>query len=102
MANNNAFCPAYGSGQSVTASTSAQSLTITNGAATVVISNYSTTAAEVVYIKIGSGSITATAADYPILPGNQVPVTKHPTHDKISIVSASGSPTVHVLCGEGL
>lgn len=91
------FTPHYNSGQTVTAGAS-QQLTIDDNALSVCVTNIGTT--NTAYVRVGSGTFTASAADYPILPNTQKVITKSFGDDKIAIYAAAGT-SIHVIDGEG-
>ena len=97
MASLQRFTPHYNSGQSVTAGAS-QQLTIDKNALSVCITNIGAT--NTAYVRIGSDTFTASAADYPILPNTQKVISKPYGADKIAIYAAAGT-TIHVIDGEG-
>lgn len=94
------FSPHYSSGQIVTASSAgAASVTINANSINVMVTN---TGSQVAYVKVGTTSATATAADFPILAGSQVVLTKGVGQDKLSYLGvAAGTTTLHIMTGEG-
>lgn len=97
MATLQRFSPHYHSGQTVTAGAS-QQLSITPNAYSICVTNTGST--NTAYVRIGTGTFTADATDYPILPLQQKVITKADGHDKIAIYAAA-STTIHVMDGEG-
>lgn len=97
MAVEASFQPRYGSGQTVTPAAAAASIDIDASAKTVCLTN---TGANICYIRIGRGSISATTADYPVVAGQQVAVSKGDGDNVLSHISAVGT-TLHVITGEG-
>ena len=91
------FAPHYNSGQTVTAGAS-QQVTVDTNATALCITNIGAT--NTAYVRIGSGTFTATAADYPILPNTQKVITKANGQDKVAIYAAAGT-SIHVIDGEG-
>jgi hypothetical protein len=49
-----------------------------------------------------TGTVAATAADYPVLGGSQVTLTKDGDMDTVSAITASGTTSLHVIPGEGI
>jgi len=101
-----AFQPAYGSGITETATTTSASYTIDpaitqsgGGNKSVVVTNQGLTNG--VYFRVGSGSVTATDADYYLPPGAQVCVSKAETHNIIAFLAAASTTAVHAVVGEG-
>ncbi len=54
-----------------------------------------------VFVRIGQGTITATTADYIVMPSSQVSLGKFEDDNVIAIISPSGT-TVNFICGAGL
>jgi hypothetical protein len=87
------FNPSYGTGQTVTAGASA-SAAISGSDRQVCITN---TGAAVAYVRCVAGN--ASAADYPIMPGAQVVITKG---DQAAIQHfCASSTTLHIMTGNG-
>jgi hypothetical protein len=99
MAYNQAFAPSFGTGVVTTTSTVSASLTVAKGTKAVAITNLGATT---VYAKVGSVAITATAADYPILPACHAVISKDIYDTIIAVVSPDGSGSVHTILGEGV
>lgn len=53
----------------------------------------------IAYIKIGTGTVTASATDMPILPGSTIVITKG-SNDKVAVFSATAA-TLYLTPGEG-
>jgi hypothetical protein len=95
------FNPSYGSGATRTAVTTSAYYPIRSGTRSVCVTN--TGATNAAYVRIGQGtSLTATAADYIIMPGSQVSLGKFEDDNVIAIVSSAGSTTLHIISGAGL
>lgn len=90
------FQPSPGSGQTVTLGASA-AVTVNGSDRQVVISNLD--AAEVGYVRVCSTG-PATAADFPVLPGKQVCITKGADPVTLYVFSA-GTPDFHICTGNG-
>ena len=88
--------PAYTSGQVVSPAAGAASITLA-GNKQVCLTNLG---ANVCYVRIGTGTIAATTADYPVPVGAQTVITKAETDTVLSHISAAGT-TLHVMTGEG-
>ena len=91
------FNPAYTSGQTKTSAALAASFSVAAGTNQVCITN---TGSYIAYVRIGVGSFSATTADYPVLAGSQVVLTKAQDDTVVSHISASGT-TLHFICGIG-
>lgn len=91
------FNPAYTQGQTVTAAAAAASVSINKTAKQVAVTNLGN---NVAYVRIGTGTIAATTADMPVLPGTQVTLTKGDSQETVSYISAAGT-SLHIIPGEG-
>lgn len=91
------FDPAYTQGQIVTAAAVAASVAVNKSAKQVVVTNLGN---NVAYVRTGTGTIAATTADMPVLPGTQVSLTKGEGQDVFTHISAAGT-SLHVISGEG-
>src|SRR5262245_5964697 len=101
-----AFQARYGEGVVVATSTSSSSTVIDDayttsggGCKAAVVTNQDDT--DGVYFRIGKGTQTATNASYYLPPLAQVCVTKAEYDDQIGIIAVAGTPSVHVIVGEG-
>lgn len=99
MAVQASFNPAYGSGVTVSPGAVSASSTVGFGSKALVITNLSSTV--VAYVRVGEGSATATTADYPVLPGTQVSISKAQDQNVVAYITASGSSSLHIMAGEG-
>lgn len=89
--------PAYTQGQIVAAAAVAASVSVNKAAKQLAVTNLGL---NVAYVRTGTGTIAATTADMPILPGTQVTLTKGDNQETFSYISAAGT-TLHVIPGEG-
>jgi len=89
--------PAYTQGQTVTAAAAAASVSVNKAAKQLAVTNLGL---NVAYVRTGTGTIAATTADMPVLPGTQVTLTKGNDQETFSYISAAGT-TLHVIPGEG-
>lgn len=95
------FSPHYGSGFALTATTTSTAFTgqLRPVAKNVVIVN---TGTAVFFVRIGTGAQTAVLnADFPVMPGKTVSLTKADGQDSISTIAAAAGGTGFVICGEG-
>ena len=92
------FSPHYGGGQVVSATSTSAQATVAGSALGLRITNFD--AANVAYVKVGSGTFTASTADYPIRPNSEIWVTKPYGADKVAYYSLAGS-SLHIIEGEG-
>lgn len=90
--------PAYGSGQTLAPAAASATVAIPRGNKQAILTNLG---ANVCYVRIGAvGLGAATAADYPVLPGKQVVLTRSDEDTQLSHISPVGT-TLHVMNGEG-
>jgi hypothetical protein len=89
--------PAYNTGQTLSPAAGAATATLTTGSKQLILTNLGTNPC---YVRVGTGTITATTNDYPVPAGAQVVITKAMLDDKLSHISAAGT-TLHVMNGEG-
>jgi len=94
-----AFNPAYGTGVTVAPTNTSASSTLGVGAKALVITNLS--ANVVSYVRVGTGSATATTADYPVLPSTQITLSKGQDNDTVAYVTAASTGSIHIMAGEG-
>ena len=89
--------PNYGSGITLTATSTSAKASINVDAKGLIITNLGD---NIAYIKVGKTNAVASTADYPIMPYTQVVITKSIEHDSIGYISALGA-SLHVMIGEG-
>ena len=94
------FTPSYGRGIANTTSTTTSRNEIDSNAnrQSVVITN---TGTDLVFVKTGGSTVVATAADYPVLGGAQVSVSKDARDTHIAMISSAGTPLVYAISGSG-
>lgn len=94
------FAPGYGSGITVTAgAASAVSALLGATSTALCITNTGTVIA---YVRTDGPTAVATAADYPVLGGQQVTITINADHTHVAYIAPSGAPALHVMRGEGI
>ena len=99
MAIDQTFAPAYGRGATASVSSTSASTELGFKSKTICLTN---TGEKVCYVRIGISGITATAADYAVLGGSQVTISKFQDDTHIAYVCAgSDSTTSHMIQGEG-
>jgi hypothetical protein len=54
-----------------------------------------------VYINVGTSGITASTADYPILPNSQISLSKCQYDTHVAYITSSGTGSIHIIPGEG-
>lgn len=95
------FCPAYGTNQNVTATSSPATITINRSDDQLRIVN---SGSVVAYIACYDSTGTANSAgttDFPIFPGQASTITKSQLHDTLSYYCAS-STTLSIMTGRGI
>jgi hypothetical protein len=95
------FQPQYGSCQSITPAAASASITIGRGNKSIRVRNTGTT--NPMFFRTGraaDGTVTATATDMPVAPGETVIIEKSQDHDTLAHISAAGT-TATVIAGEG-
>jgi|LakMenEpi03Aug12_release.lakeMendotaPanAssembly.Ray.scaffolds.fasta_scaffold19843_10 hypothetical protein len=94
------FGPKYGSGQTLSVTATSQEVTFGKNNWALTLTNLG---ADVCYVRTGNGTLTATAADYPVLPLSQVSLSKNYDDDKFAAVCGAGDSTsLHIIQGEGI
>lgn len=95
------FQPIYGSNQVATAAATSASLPINQAARSIrVLNNGAGSAYFRVYSSTDGSPGTASAADYPILPGVSVTLSKSLGQDRVAFLSTAGT-TLEIITGEG-
>lgn len=92
------FDPAYGSGITVAPTNTSASSTLGRGSKSLVLTNLGSVT---VYVRVGEMSATATVADYPVLSGTQVSISKPQDGAVVAYITASGTGSLHIMAGEG-
>lgn len=92
------FNPAYTQGTTISVTTTSAPATVGKGSKSLCLTN---TGTALCYVRVSTGTVAATNADYPVLAGSQVTITKEQDMDTVSAVTASGSTSLHVIPGEG-
>jgi hypothetical protein len=98
--NTETFAPAYGSGVTVAPGVASASSTLAVASEGVVITNLSTTVTS--YVRVGEGAQVATTADYPVLPGTQVSLSKARGERTVAYIAPAGGGSIHIIPGRGL
>jgi hypothetical protein len=98
MAVQASFDPAYGSGVTVTATSTSASSVVGAGSKVLLLTNLG---AEAVYVRAGIPGITATLADYPVPAGMQVTISKFQDFSTIAYRTATNPAVLHIMAGEG-
>ncbi len=93
------FNPAWGQGQTATAGAASARFTMGEKLNTLCLTNFGT---DVVYIRSGLSAVAATTADYPLLGGSQVTISKFQDDTHVAYIAPAGSPSIHIIPGQGL
>lgn len=93
------FAPAFGQGQTVAPGVATASAIIGAGSRSLCLTNLGTFTC---YVRSTLGASSATIADYPVLPGTQVSITKSQAADTVSYISPGGASSLHIIPGDGL
>ena len=91
------FNPSYTLGQTVTAGAASASVPMLSDPKQIAVTN---TGSNIAYVRTGNGALSASVADFPIMPGARAVLTKGQGADTFSYISALGT-TLHVIPGEG-
>jgi phage tail sheath gpL-like len=95
------FAPGYGTGVTISATTTSSNTAIRPGSLTLCITNRDAT--NDVYVRSTDGaSDVATAADYVVMARQQVTITRNQHDAFIAVVAAAGTASVHVMLGDGI
>jgi hypothetical protein len=92
------FNPAYGRGVTVSPIATSARSEVGKGSKSLVVSNLGP---DECYVRTGDSSVTATTADYVVLPYQQVSLTKFQDDTHIAYLSTTGT-TLHIIPGEGI
>lgn len=98
MSVNATFNPSFKAGVAISATTSTAATAVGEGRKSLTLTNLGSAT---VYVCVGTSSVTATAADYPVLAGTQVSIGKPQDATHVATLSASGTVSIHVIPGEG-
>jgi hypothetical protein len=94
------FNPVYGSGQTLSVTATSQQVTFGQRNFAVTLTNMGN---KTCYVRIGTGTVTATTADYPVLSGTQVSISKSLDASVLAAVcGGADTTTLHIIAGEGI
>ena len=92
------FAPAYGEAILVSpGNTSANSVIRRNTTSLCITSRNSVEC----FVRVGTGTVAATTADYLVPPNGQVTISKNRDYDKIAYIAPAGGGSLHIIPGEG-
>lgn len=100
MADIRTFAPGYGTAVTISATTTSSVTALRPGSNQIVVTNRDATNA--VYVRTGDAGAVASAIDYIVMPGAQVPLTRRFDDTHVAVVAAAGTATVHVIIGDGI
>ena len=92
------FMPAYTRGVTVAPGTTSAATTVGEGAKSLCLTNLGSVTC---YVRAGLAGISATIADYPVLPNTQVTIEKFQDFTTVAYITASGTGSLHIIPGEG-
>jgi hypothetical protein len=98
MANIETFAPAYGRGFTVSPGVNSGRTNILVNTTSLCITSRNSVEC---YIRIGTGAIAATTADYLVPPNGQVSISKNRDYDTIAYIAPAGGGSLHIIPGEG-
>lgn len=92
------FCPHYGSGVTVSVTSTSAQTTLPTGTSSVCITSKNTV---LCYVRVGVSGVVATTADYPVPPNQQVVLTRDLDHTTIACIAPAGGGDLHIMVGSG-
>ena len=92
------FNPAYTQGQTISVTSTSAPITIGRGSMSLCLSNLGN---QPVFVRVSTGTVAATVADYPVMPLAQVTITKSQDMDTVSAITSASTSSLHVIPGEG-
>ena len=99
MAIDQTFAPAYGRGVTASVTSTSGSSEVGKGSKTICLTNAGD---KVAYVRIGVSGLTATTADYAVLGGSQITISKFMDDTHVAYVcGGSDSTSLHIIPGEG-
>lgn len=94
------FDPNYGTGVTITATTTSSNTAIT-GDGDVVRVFHTVAGGAVVYCRLtDSATAVATAADYALVPNAPICIPRGSNFNRIALLAATGSHAIHVMTGQ--
>ncbi len=92
------FNPHYGSGVTTSVGVTSTTVNIPPNTPTICITSKN---AVLCYVRVGEGAVTATTADYPIPPNQQMTITRDPLHTVVAVIAPAGGGDLHIMAGTG-
>lgn len=96
--NDTPFQPAYGQNHTVSATTTSASVTLGAATKSLLLVN---SGSQLVYVRVGEGAQTATAADMPLRAGSEVLIGKPNDALTVAYLAAAATSTLSIMPGEG-
>ena len=97
---NTAFSPEYGTGVTIAATTTSAQAALTGNGSLIRVTNLG---ASMVFIKVGTGTVTATTSDTALPSGQSMTICRTPVgglHNVIAAVTSTLTATVYAITGE--
>ena len=98
MANIEPFAPAYTKALVVSPGVASASSDIPVNTSSLCITNRNSVEC---FVRVGTGTLAATTADYLVPPNAQVTISKFRDYDKIAYIAPAGGGSLHIMPGEG-
>jgi hypothetical protein len=98
MSVNATFNPSYTKGVTVSPTAVSAASDVGAGSKSLCVTNLGSV---VVYVRVGTTGVVATASDYPVLPLTQISISKDQDATHVAYVAASATGSLHILPGEG-
>lgn len=97
---NSAISPEYGTGISISATTTSAQASLNGNGTLVRVTNVGS---DLVFVKLGTGTITATSTDTALPSGQSIVLVRSPVgsvHNVIAAVASATTATVYAITGE--
>jgi hypothetical protein len=98
MAEVQTFAPGFGTGVVITTAAGSAATAVRPGTNGLCLTNTGTVT---VYMRTGDSSAVASTADYPVLAGQQVTITRFADFTHVATISPAGAGELHVMGGQG-
>lgn len=92
------FSPGFGTGVVITTAAGSAVTAVRTGTQSLCLSNTGTVT---VYMRTGDSAAVATTADYPVLAGQQVTISRFADFTHVATISPAGAGELHVMGGQG-
>lgn len=98
MAEVQTFSPAFGTGVTAVTGAASAAQVVATGQQSLCLTNLGTVT---VYIRTGDATVVASIADYPVLAGQQVTITRFQDFTHVAHISPGGPGSLHIIGGQG-